>query len=165
MKLPIGNIDKKSIEVEIKKYMKVANKIGRILMDNEVVDVLRMDIQDFGVSMPIIEHLGSPALKQRHWDQLKEVIGYDIQQDKNFILGKLIEQKITTFEEAIGEIATQAAQEQALVELLDKVKAMWAEAEIVALPYKDFKDVFILGGLDEVITNLDEVTNIIVTFL
>ena len=61
------------------------------------------------------------------------------------------------FEEAIAEVATQAAQEQALVELLDKVKGMWEGLELIVLPYKDFKDVYVLGGLDEIITNLDEV--------
>ena len=57
----IAHIDKKEIEVEIKRYTKIANKTGRILLDNEMVDVLRVKVQDFGVSMPIVEHLGSPV--------------------------------------------------------------------------------------------------------
>eukprot|EP00494_Astrolonche_serrata_P031587 UN31856 len=106
--------------------------------------------------MPIVEHLGSPALKERHWVQLTKTVGYDIKADESFTLGKLIENKITEYEEAISEVATQAAQEQALEELLQKVKDMWLDAEIVVQSYKGKKDVFVLGGLDEIITNLDE---------
>jgi hypothetical protein len=42
------------------------------------------------------------------------------------------------------------AQELALEELLAKVQARWASVEFSMLPYKDMKDVFILGGIEDI---------------
>jgi len=57
----------------------------------------------------------------------------------------------------IQSVATRAAQESALLELYDKkVESVWSELEIPVLPYKESKDVFILGGPDDIYAALDE---------
>lgn len=60
------------------------------------------------------------------------------------------------FQEAISVIAIKAVQEAALVELLDKVINIWQDCDFILAPYKDQKDVVILGSLEEIIANVDE---------
>ena len=39
--------------------------------------------------------------------------------------------------------------------MLAKVKGMWTDCDFDLLPFKESKDMFILGGVDDIITNLD----------
>lgn len=73
---------------------------------------------------------------------------------------------LTLFEEAgtfaaamvdpITEVSGQASAEQALESLLKKVEYVWKETELSVISHRESKDVFILGGLDELQTLLDE---------
>jgi dynein heavy chain len=47
-------------------------------------------------------------------------------------------------------------QEQALEELLKKVQTKWADIEFTVKPYKDSKDVFILGVVEDVTVALED---------
>merc|ERR1719399_158638 len=58
--------------------------------------------------------------------------------------------------EEIQSVSTTATQEEALSELLDKVIASWDAQEFVVNNFKEQRDVFILGGIDEVQQNLDD---------
>lgn len=52
--------------------------------------------------------------------------------------------------DAIIATSTEATQEAALEDLLAKVVTKWATIELAVVPYKDSKDVFILGSIDNV---------------
>eukprot|EP00955_Chlamydomonas_euryale_P048200 353894-Chlamydomonas_euryale.AAC.1 len=52
--------------------------------------------------------------------------------------------------DAITATSTEATQELALEELLARITSKWADIEFAALPYKEQKDVCILGGIEDV---------------
>jgi len=52
--------------------------------------------------------------------------------------------------DAIIATSTEATQEASLEDLLAKVVAKWATIELTVIPYKDSKDVYILGSLDNI---------------
>ena len=60
------------------------------------------------------------------------------------------------YKEQIEAISTAATQEQVLEDLLSKVEGAWKTLEFAVNPYKDQKDVFILGGVDDVMAVLEE---------
>lgn len=62
----------------------------------------------------------------------------------------LLDAKVGAAKDACMAISTEATQEAALEELLAKVTAKWAGIEFCVIPYKDSKDVYILGALDEI---------------
>lgn len=71
-------------------------------------------------------------------------------------LGSLLEMRILDLKERIVGISTEATQESALEAMLRKVQEKWSAIEFTILPYKDTKDAFILGGVDEVIAALED---------
>ena len=71
-------------------------------------------------------------------------------------LGKLTELHIQQHTEEVSTISVSATQEQVLEGMLAKVKGMWTDCDFDLLPYKESKDMFILGGVDDIITNLDD---------
>ena len=56
----------------------------------------------------------------------------------------------------LSNIAVSAQQEQVLEDMLAKVVMLWDTAELEVKSYKDSKDVFVLGVVDDVIADLDE---------
>lgn len=65
-------------------------------------------------------------------------------------LGSLLLLNVKELKDRIVAISTEATQEAALEAMLRKVQEKWSGIEFAILPYKDTKDVFILGGVDEV---------------
>lgn len=60
------------------------------------------------------------------------------------------------FKDRIIQISTEATQEAALEQLLNKVLAKWNGVEFTVNAYKDLKDCFILGGVDDVTAALED---------
>ncbi|VVC96959.1 unnamed protein product, partial [Leptidea sinapis] len=58
--------------------------------------------------------------------------------------------------EELMEVAGQASSEAGLEALLKKVEEIWAALEFPVILHKDARDVYVLGGLDEVYAAVDE---------
>lgn len=56
----------------------------------------------------------------------------------------------------MAKICEQAAAEYDVEGLLKKVEALWEEFNLSVVQHRDAKDVYILGGLDELQVALDE---------
>lgn len=64
--------------------------------------------------------------------------------------------QVNDYKEEIETTSVAATQEHVLEEMLGKVESAWKNLEFVVNPYKEFKDVFILGGVDDVMAVLEE---------
>ncbi len=65
-------------------------------------------------------------------------------------LGKLRQLDAFSKAEDIQEIAGMASSEASLEGLLKKVEDSWKSTEFIVIPYKNYKDIYVLGGTDEV---------------
>lgn len=65
-------------------------------------------------------------------------------------LQALLDANVAAVKDALLTISTEATQESALEELLAKVTSKWASIEFTVMAYKDSKDVFILGAIDDI---------------
>jgi len=153
---PIQTLDVGMLERELVKFNKTVLLTSKGLPLNKVVPKLRESVDEFNPVLPIVVDLRSPCLKDRHWDQITKLIGFDIQTAENFTLNELIERGVTAFQEEITVISTSAQQESILEEMMAKVTSIWEKAEFEVKPYKDIKDLYILGDTSEVIASLDD---------
>ena len=76
--------------------------------------------------------------------------------DIGFTLGSLMEKNIKKFSAEINTIATTAKAESGLETMLDKLVKIWKKLEFEIFPYKQRKNMWIIGGTDEVLTCLDD---------
>ena len=76
--------------------------------------------------------------------------------DDGFTLGQLMQKNIKEFGVEINTIATTAKAEASLELMLDKLVKIWKKLEFEMVPYKQRKNMFIVGGTDEVLTVLDD---------
>lgn len=150
------DLDEAELDEKVQRFTKLAFKVDRGLPSNRVVPKLKDAVDDFKDLVPCIKSLRNDALKERHWQKIEEAIGTELTRDETFTLGVLIDLKAMEHKDAIGAISTEATQEQALEELMLKVQRKWADIEFIVNPYKDTKDVFILGSLDDIMVALED---------
>eukprot|EP01083_Nonionella_stella_P245320 852816_1 len=157
-KCKLSELKMDEMQQEIRSKIKSIGKIGRYFngQAHPKIEYLRSKVFELKRVMPIIEHLCSPALKERHWAELAETIAYDIRGDEAFTLGTVFDRELLSFDTEISCIAVQAAQEDSLIELLNKIVVLWKDCDMPLQNYKDYKQCYILGGLDDIIGNLDE---------
>ena len=103
----------------------------------------------------MIQSLASPALKERHWDQLSDLLGETIVPDEELTLQSLLDLDATKHIEAIQEICVKAEKEYSLERSLVNMKMEWNELAFDVKPYKE-SGTFIVGGIDDIITLLDD---------
>jgi dynein heavy chain len=126
------------------------------LPTNEVIPALQIKLDRMKEKLPLITDLRNPSLKPRHWERIDTVLGQPLPHDETFTLKLLDELEVWKHKEALQEVSTAASSESALETMLKKVDDAWKKMEFPVLSYRDSKDVFILGGLDEVQALLDD---------
>ena len=161
MATSINTLDVPSLERELSRYNKTILQAGKALPTNKVVPKLKATVELFNPILPLVLDLRSPCLKARHWAKITEVVGLDIQHPPDdrpdgITLSDLIERGVTRHQEQISSIATSAQQESILEEMMAKVTGVWEKLDFQVTPYKEVKDLYILGDTSEVVAALDD---------
>lgn len=106
--------------------------------------------------------LRDPALGEKQWLEIKEL--FNSRHPNSF---KQIDDVIHTVDylnridfkyhhKMLQEIALKAAKEADLIKMLEGVEMTWKSLFIGVQPYKDSKDVYILGANEELISKVDD---------
>ncbi len=140
----------------VNKYGKNVYQIEKGLPPNNLLPKLKNKVEDMRVKMTTVTNLRNPSLKKRHWDVLFEAINFTPDAENPLNLGKLLEINAFEHAEKLQEVSGQASSEASLETILKKVEDSWKSVDFVVLPHKDTKDVFILGGTDDIQQNLDD---------
>ncbi|EDO31800.1 predicted protein [Nematostella vectensis] len=149
-------LNPETLSNNVMKYAKTVMQLEKGLPPNSVVPILKEKLENMRHKLPVITNLRNPALKQRHWDQIQQIFNYHFKDEEPLTLGLL--DKIEAFEhtESIEEVSGQASSEASLEGILKKVEDAWKSTEFIVLPHRDSKDVFILGGVDDIQAVLDD---------
>jgi dynein heavy chain len=215
MQTTIVGLDVTKIEKELARFNKTVFQAGKGLPNNKVVPKLKASVEEFNPVLPLVNDLGSPCLKPRHWEQITELTGVDLQLGKTptpeelerllaeeaaeaaaaateaegksevkkeepgardrrnkdkqaeeneeekerrvpYTLQDLIDHGVTVHQEEINRIATSAQQESILEEMMLKVTSIWDTLDFNVIPYKDIKDLYVLGDTSDVVVALDD---------
>ena len=162
---PFESLNADQMQVQVTKYAKVVNQSEKGLPLNTVLPILKDKVDQFKTMVPVVVALRNESLKEHHWGQIEQSIHSEIVRDENFTLGYLLDLRVNEYKEEIETVSTAATQESVLEGMLGKVEGMWKSLEFSVNPYKDFKDVFILGGVDDVMAVLEETQVLVQTIL
>lgn len=105
--------------------------------------------------MPIIQTLGNPGMKERHWEKVSEIVGFPIKPDADLTLAKVVDFGLEDFIPKFEAISESATKENNLERVLDKMKKEWADMEIVIVAYRD-SGTYILSAIDDIQLLLDD---------
>ncbi|OQR87505.1 dynein heavy chain 6, axonemal [Thraustotheca clavata] len=153
---PFANINVETMSNQVQSYLKLASQAIRALPNNEVASVLQSQVEQFKLVLPVVVDLRGSFLQDRHWNQIHQILGFPVMDDPSLTLGILMERKAMQHGEAISVVSVSAQQEAVLESMLQKVIKVWQTLELEVKPYKESKDVFVLGAVDEVLAALDD---------
>nr|XP_015200901.1 PREDICTED: dynein heavy chain 6, axonemal [Lepisosteus oculatus] len=150
-------LDPEQLSSQVTKYAKFVNQLEKGLPPNSVVPILKGKVEGMREKLPVISDLRNPCLKQRHWDTIEQIVDAKLV-DEPLSLARLLELNAFEFVEEIQEVSGQASGEASLESILKKVEDSWKTTEFVVLSHRESKDVFILGGTDDIQVLLDDST-------
>ncbi|CAG9464970.1 unnamed protein product [Pedinophyceae sp. YPF-701] len=150
-----AELEPDALEEKVQSYNRTAAKVERNLPPNRVVSTFKDAVVDYKDLVPVVANLRNEHLKDRHFQKVEEALGHMLDREE-MTLGDLLKLGVREHHQRIVAISTEATQEHALEMMLKKVQDKWAEIEFVVTPYKDSKDMFVLGGVEDVMAALED---------
>ncbi|KAJ8000572.1 hypothetical protein DPEC_G00181780 [Dallia pectoralis] len=155
MECNFDELDPEVLSAQVNRCSKSVGQLEKGLPPNSVVPRLKEQVEGMRKKLPVIADLRNPCLKPRHWNMLETITEASLQAVPR-TLAALEEQNIFRFDAEIQEVSGQASGEASLESILKKVEDLWKTSEFTVLPHRESKDVFILGGTDDIQVLLDD---------
>jgi dynein heavy chain, axonemal len=125
------------MEEGAKAFVKDVKALPKRIRDEDCYKGLDNAVKNFLVSVPLVADLRSPAMRQRHWQQLMELTKKDFDvYNKDFRLDDLLNLELHKFEEEVGEIVDRAQKEEKMEQALGKLEETWKRLEFQFIPHK-----------------------------
>lgn len=80
--------------------------------------------------------LGNPGMKERHWEQVSEIVGFPIRPDAELTLTKIIDLGLDEYIPRFEVISDSATKENNLERALNKMMAEWKDMMFTVSPYR-----------------------------
>ncbi|XP_042305526.1 dynein axonemal heavy chain 6 [Sceloporus undulatus] len=157
MECKFDSLDTESLNSQVSKYAKFVNQLEKGLPPNSIVPQLKEKVERMKEKVPVIIDLRNPCLKPRHWAILEQIVGAQLVDLENpLTLERLVDICAFDYSQEIQDVSGQASGEASLEAILKKVEDAWKTTEFIVLPHRDSKDVYILGGTDDIQVILDD---------
>ncbi|KPA83847.1 putative dynein heavy chain [Leptomonas pyrrhocoris] len=133
-------------------------EVMQLRKDMEQLDVwqqLKEDIELIKRILPIIDDLRTPAIRPRHWEQLKVQLDteFDLDDEKSFCLQRLMDAHVESQAEFISNMAVAAREELKIETDLEKISLFWEEAVLIIEPYLGYHKI---AAVEDINTALAE---------
>ncbi|CAE6950747.1 sec61a [Symbiodinium sp. KB8] len=164
-KTDITQLNVEEMNKKVLEYSKTAYQLTRSLEGDKVAQEIRSEVDEWKGNMPCILDLGNPALRDRHRLRIRQEI--DLKQTAvsltTLIGAKVFDKK--DHKEFIAEISGIASGEFALEQQLEKAERLHFTAKVIAawedmpLPvqnHRNQRDLWILGDVGDIITQLED---------
>ena len=107
--------------------------------------------------VPVVVALRNPNMKPEHWFKVSETLNHAMDpDDERITLEGVLALGVMSHADAMVTVSTEATQEAHLLGMLNKIKDKWNAVDFAINPYKDTRDVFVLGGVEDVVTTLED---------
>ncbi|XP_062872057.1 dynein axonemal heavy chain 12 [Trichomycterus rosablanca] len=112
-------------------------------------------IREFKEHIPMVSILCNPGIRARHWEQMSEVVSYDLAPNSGTTLRKVLKQNLTSYMEQFETISAAASKEFSLEKAMQNMMEAWDSVSFHHHVYRE-SDVSILTAVDEIQTMLDD---------
>ena len=135
---------------------------------------IKGQIEDFKPSIPLIQALRAPGMRNRHWEevgfpidilfsskiyfesfQLSELVKMAVRPKKELTFAKCLEMGLQKHIDLISKVAEKAGKEFSIEQQLDKMEQEWKPIRFEVLPYKQ-TGTYIIKASEEISQMLDD---------
>ncbi|CAJ1083860.1 dynein axonemal heavy chain 3 [Xyrichtys novacula] len=156
---PFGNLDAEKISDELDVMWRTMHKLTKTFSSlpgpGRVVRLLKSKIDLFKQHLPILTTICNPGIKERHWEKISGIVGFDVSPDVNSSLLNMLELGLSKFSDKLEEIGASASKEHSLEKSMEKMKNEWAELRFSFTPYRD-TGTNIVSAVDDIQVLLDD---------
>jgi len=119
---------------------------------------LKKMVDEFLETLPLVEQLANPSLRERHWKALETLTGKKLEVTlESFMLKDLLDAGILQVSEDVEEIAGSAVKELAIEGKLDAIADDWAVRALTFAPFKTRGNIILnTGATAELMEGLEE---------
>ncbi|CAF1684087.1 unnamed protein product, partial [Adineta ricciae] len=156
---PIISVNAEDIEKNVTEMYKNTHKSIKTFADNEGIQLVALtikgQIEDFKPSIPLIQALRAPGMRNRHWEELSELVKMAVRPKKELTFAKCLEMGLQKHIDLISKVAEKAGKEFSIEQQLDKMEQEWKPIRFEVLPYKQ-TGTYIIKASEEISQMLDD---------
>ncbi|CAH8660135.1 unnamed protein product [Schistosoma rodhaini] len=156
---PYNTLNPNEIEQQITDMYRMMHKLTKTLTDlpgpSKVAQKVKDKITKFQQFLPMIHIVCNPGIQSRHWDQMSEIVGFDIKPTDDTKLITFLEYGLKPYMEQLEEVGAGAAKEHQLEMAINKMKNEWNIMKFELIPYRD-TGISILSAVDDIQVVLDD---------
>ncbi|MFT7804825.1 dynein heavy chain 12, axonemal [Arapaima gigas] len=112
-------------------------------------------IDNFKKYIPMISIMCNPGIRTRHWEQMSQIVEFDLTPDSGTTLRKMLKLELSSHLEKFEVISTAASKEYSLEKAMYNMVETWDNVSFNHYPYRE-SGVSILSAVDEIQTMLDD---------
>ncbi|XP_030740234.2 dynein axonemal heavy chain 3 [Echinops telfairi] len=156
---PLYLLNAEEIAEEIGNMWRTIYKLTKTLVDvpapKRLAENVKIKIDKFKQHIPILTISCNPGMKDRHWQQISEIVGSEIKPNETTCLQNMLEFGFGKFIEKLEPIGAAASKEYSLEKNLEKMKLDWVNMTFNFVKYRD-TDTSILCAVDDIQLLLDD---------
>ena len=151
-----NDIEASVLEEETKTFQKLVRGLDKATREWDIYRGCDSAVKNFLVSIPCVNDLKSPSMRDRHWQQLMDVTKVQIDiKDPKFSLADLLALNLQNYVDDVGEVVDRATKEDKMEQTLEKLKEAWAVVEFNFEQHQS-TDVFLISLGEENFEMLEE---------
>ncbi|XP_021567967.1 dynein heavy chain 3, axonemal [Carlito syrichta] len=156
---PLFLLNAEEISEEIGNMWRTTYKLIKTLADvpapKRLAENVKIKIDKFKQHLPILSISCNPGMKDRHWHQISEVVGYAIKPNETTCLLNMLDFGFGKYIDKLEPISAAASKEYSLEKNLEKMKLDWVNMMFNFVKYRD-TDTSILCAVDDIQLLLDD---------
>ncbi|XP_062820321.1 dynein axonemal heavy chain 3 [Anolis carolinensis] len=156
---PLVNLNAEEITEDVANMWRTMYKLTKSLVDypgpRRLAENVKFKIDKFKQHLPVLSIACNRGMKDRHWEQISDVIGYEIRPDETTSLMNMLEYGLSKFIDKLEPIGAAASKEYSLEKNMEKMKSEWANICFTFVKYRD-TDTSILSAIDDIQLLLDD---------
>ncbi|KAL3855114.1 hypothetical protein ACJMK2_014343, partial [Sinanodonta woodiana] len=156
---PMSGVNPDNVDQEVGNIWRGLYKLEKgfdsVPTAKKIATKVKARVEEFREFMPLIQTLFNPGLRDRHWNNITEIVGFPLKPDDSYNLAKFVDLNLDQHIAKFETISEAASKEYALEKAMEKMKTEWAPIEFTIIPYRD-TGTQILSSVDDIQLMLDD---------
>eukprot|EP00741_Cyanophora_paradoxa_P002212 tig00000555_g2144.t1 len=114
-----------------------------------VAEHIKAKAEEFRQYVPLVQVLCNPGMRERHWEGLSNVVGFQVRPDESANLNLMLKMKLDQHLPRLQELSDNASKEYSLEKTYDKMQAEWQPIEFSVHAYRE-TGTHILSAVDDI---------------